>query len=85
MFPSGKRKSVLPQELNKGNKRLSCVVKPPEMQTKKGKVSSLSSFGSISMYIYTYISEYKSEFTSASSPVVLSLEKLLGQTRSSMT
>ncbi|KAK2822384.1 hypothetical protein Q5P01_022449 [Channa striata] len=33
----GRRKSVAPQELNKGNKRLSCVVKPSEMQTKKGK------------------------------------------------
>ncbi|KAM6989906.1 kinesin-like protein KIF2C [Tautogolabrus adspersus] len=33
----GRRKSVAPQELNKGNKRLSCVIKPPEMQTKKGK------------------------------------------------
>ncbi|XP_034468951.1 kinesin-like protein KIF2C isoform X2 [Hippoglossus hippoglossus] len=32
-----RRKSVAPQELHKGNKRLSCVVKPPEMQTKKGK------------------------------------------------
>nr|XP_019960417.1 PREDICTED: kinesin-like protein KIF2C isoform X1 [Paralichthys olivaceus] len=33
----GRRKSVAPQELNKGNKRLSCVIKPPEMQTKRGK------------------------------------------------
>ncbi|XP_038574003.1 kinesin-like protein KIF2C isoform X4 [Micropterus salmoides] len=33
----GRRKSVAPQELNKGNKRLSCVVKPPDMQTKRGK------------------------------------------------
>ncbi|CAB1454590.1 unnamed protein product [Pleuronectes platessa] len=33
----GRRKSVAPQELNKGNKRMSCVIKPPEMQTKKGK------------------------------------------------
>ncbi|XP_026169083.1 kinesin-like protein KIF2C isoform X1 [Mastacembelus armatus] len=30
------RKSVAPQEKNK-NKRLSCVIKPPEMQPKKGK------------------------------------------------
>lgn len=33
----GRRKSVAPQELNKANKRLSCVVKPPEVQTKRGK------------------------------------------------
>ncbi|XP_014267746.2 kinesin-like protein KIF2C isoform X1 [Maylandia zebra] len=33
----GRRKSVAPVELNKGNKRLSCVVKPPDMQTKRGK------------------------------------------------
>uniref|UniRef100_I3JUF1 Kinesin-like protein n=1 Tax=Oreochromis niloticus TaxID=8128 RepID=I3JUF1_ORENI len=33
----GRRKSVAPVELNKGNKRLSCVIKPPDMQTKKGK------------------------------------------------
>ncbi|KAJ0011635.1 hypothetical protein NQD34_012610, partial [Periophthalmus magnuspinnatus] len=30
-------KSVAPQELNKANKRMSCVVKPPEMQLKRGK------------------------------------------------
>uniref|UniRef100_UPI0037E8FAEB kinesin-like protein KIF2C n=1 Tax=Semicossyphus pulcher TaxID=241346 RepID=UPI0037E8FAEB len=34
--PKGRRKSVAPQELSKG-KRLSCVIKPPEMQTKRGK------------------------------------------------
>ncbi|XP_042353644.1 kinesin-like protein KIF2C isoform X2 [Plectropomus leopardus] len=33
----GRRKSVAPQEINKGNKRLSCVVKPSERQTKRGK------------------------------------------------
>ncbi|KAK7945656.1 hypothetical protein WMY93_001384 [Mugilogobius chulae] len=33
----GRRKSVAPQELNKTNKRVSCVVKPPEMQPKRGK------------------------------------------------
>ncbi|KAI3374969.1 hypothetical protein L3Q82_021495, partial [Scortum barcoo] len=33
----GRRKSVAPQELNKANKRLSCVVKPPDVQTKRGK------------------------------------------------
>ncbi|XP_041804999.1 kinesin-like protein KIF2C isoform X1 [Chelmon rostratus] len=33
----GRRKSVVPQELNKGNKRLSCAVKPTDTQTKKGK------------------------------------------------
>ncbi|KAM3603767.1 uncharacterized protein V6R79_001743 [Siganus canaliculatus] len=32
----GRRKSVAPQELNKG-KRLSCVAKPPDVQTKRGK------------------------------------------------
>jgi len=35
---SGRRKSVAPQDLNKGNKRLSSVVKPFDAQTKKGKV-----------------------------------------------
>ncbi|XP_078120582.1 kinesin-like protein KIF2C isoform X1 [Sander vitreus] len=34
---SGKRKSVVSKELNKGGKRLSCFVKPPDMQTKRGK------------------------------------------------
>uniref|UniRef100_A0A3P8NR72 Kinesin-like protein n=1 Tax=Astatotilapia calliptera TaxID=8154 RepID=A0A3P8NR72_ASTCA len=34
---SGRRKPVAPVELNKGNKRLSCVIKPPDMQTKRGK------------------------------------------------
>ncbi|XP_028283500.1 kinesin-like protein KIF2C isoform X2 [Parambassis ranga] len=33
----GRRKSVAPQELNKGNKRLSTIIKPPDMQTKRGK------------------------------------------------
>uniref|UniRef100_A0A8D0DCR3 Kinesin-like protein n=1 Tax=Sander lucioperca TaxID=283035 RepID=A0A8D0DCR3_SANLU len=32
-----KRKSVVSKELNKGSKRLSCFVKPPDMQTKRGK------------------------------------------------
>ncbi|XP_074543857.1 kinesin-like protein KIF2C isoform X2 [Halichoeres trimaculatus] len=36
------RKSVAPHELNKGNKRLSCAIKPPEMQTKKGKFGEMS-------------------------------------------
>ncbi|XP_040911091.1 kinesin-like protein KIF2C isoform X2 [Toxotes jaculatrix] len=38
----GRRKSVAPQELNKGSKRLSCVIKPPEMQTKRGKFGEVS-------------------------------------------
>nr|XP_046264056.1 kinesin-like protein KIF2C isoform X2 [Scatophagus argus] len=38
----GRRKSVAPQEINKGNKRLSCVVKPPDMQTKRGKFGEAS-------------------------------------------
>ncbi|KAG7229310.1 hypothetical protein INR49_012968 [Caranx melampygus] len=38
----GRRKSVAPQELNKGNKRLSCVIKPPELQTKKGRFGETS-------------------------------------------
>ncbi|XP_071347359.1 kinesin-like protein KIF2C isoform X2 [Trachinotus anak] len=38
----GRRKSVAPQELHKGNKRLSCVIKPPEMQTKRGKFGEAS-------------------------------------------
>ncbi|XP_070774834.1 kinesin-like protein KIF2C [Enoplosus armatus] len=38
----GRRKSVAPQELNKGSKRLSCVVKPPDMQNKKGKFGEAS-------------------------------------------
>uniref|UniRef100_A0A3P9KXE8 Kinesin-like protein n=1 Tax=Oryzias latipes TaxID=8090 RepID=A0A3P9KXE8_ORYLA len=33
----GRRKSVAPQDLNKGNKRQSCVVKPSDVQTKRGK------------------------------------------------
>ncbi|KAM7379307.1 hypothetical protein PAMP_004871 [Pampus punctatissimus] len=39
---SGRRKSVAPQEFNKGNKRLSCVIKPPDMQTKRGKYGEAS-------------------------------------------
>ncbi|XP_056277053.1 kinesin-like protein KIF2C isoform X2 [Pseudoliparis swirei] len=31
------RKSMAPQELNKGSKRLSCVAKPPNMPVKRGK------------------------------------------------
>ncbi|XP_008290749.1 kinesin-like protein KIF2C isoform X2 [Stegastes partitus] len=38
----GRRKSVAPQEINKGNKRLSCVVKPPDVQTKRGKFGEAS-------------------------------------------
>nr|XP_057924624.1 kinesin-like protein KIF2C isoform X2 [Doryrhamphus excisus] len=38
----GRRKTVAPQELNKGNKRLSCIVKPTEIQTKKGKFKEAS-------------------------------------------
>ncbi|XP_034557958.1 kinesin-like protein KIF2C isoform X2 [Notolabrus celidotus] len=37
-----RRKSVAPQELNKGNKRISCVMKPSEMHTKKGKFGDIS-------------------------------------------
>ncbi|XP_068594186.1 kinesin-like protein KIF2C isoform X2 [Cebidichthys violaceus] len=33
----GRRKSVAAQELHKGSKRLSCVVKPPDTQVKRGK------------------------------------------------
>ena len=43
-YTPGRRKSVAPQEFNKGNKRLSCVVKPSDMQTKKGKVWCFYSF-----------------------------------------
>uniref|UniRef100_A0AAQ5X0Z2 Kinesin-like protein n=1 Tax=Amphiprion ocellaris TaxID=80972 RepID=A0AAQ5X0Z2_AMPOC len=39
---SGRRKSVAPQENNKGNKRLSCLVKPPDVQTKRGKFGEAS-------------------------------------------
>ncbi|XP_076000574.1 kinesin-like protein KIF2C isoform X2 [Genypterus blacodes] len=39
---AGRRKSVVPQEHIKGNKRLSCAVKPSEMQTKKGKFGEVS-------------------------------------------
>ncbi|KAE8290938.1 Kinesin-like protein KIF2C Mitotic centromere-associated kinesin [Larimichthys crocea] len=38
----GRRKTVAPQELNKGSKRLSCVAKPPDMQTKRGKFGEAS-------------------------------------------
>ncbi|XP_029309420.1 kinesin-like protein KIF2C isoform X2 [Cottoperca gobio] len=37
-----RRKSVAPQELTKGSKRQSCVVKPPDMQTKRGKFGEAS-------------------------------------------
>lgn len=33
----GRRNSVAPQEINKTHKRMSCVMKPPEMQPKRGK------------------------------------------------
>uniref|UniRef100_A0A4W6E3H8 Kinesin-like protein n=1 Tax=Lates calcarifer TaxID=8187 RepID=A0A4W6E3H8_LATCA len=39
---AGRRKSVAPQELNKGSKRLSCVIKPPEIQTKRGKFGEVT-------------------------------------------
>uniref|UniRef100_A0A3Q3X9G5 Kinesin-like protein n=1 Tax=Mola mola TaxID=94237 RepID=A0A3Q3X9G5_MOLML len=35
-------KSVAPQEINKGSKRLSCVVKPPDTLTKRGKFGEAS-------------------------------------------
>ncbi|XP_072220205.1 kinesin-like protein KIF2C isoform X2 [Leuresthes tenuis] len=38
----GRRKSVVPQELNKGNKRLSSVMKPFDALTKKGKFGEAS-------------------------------------------
>uniref|UniRef100_A0A674P1H0 Kinesin-like protein n=1 Tax=Takifugu rubripes TaxID=31033 RepID=A0A674P1H0_TAKRU len=38
----GRRKSVAPPELHKGNKRLSCVAKPPDVQTKRGKFGEAS-------------------------------------------
>uniref|UniRef100_A0A665TRR1 Kinesin-like protein n=1 Tax=Echeneis naucrates TaxID=173247 RepID=A0A665TRR1_ECHNA len=38
----GRRKSTVAQELIKGNKRLSCAIKPPEMQTKRGKFGEAS-------------------------------------------
>ncbi|KAM7400672.1 hypothetical protein PAMA_005052 [Pampus argenteus] len=38
----GRRKSVAPQEFNKGNKRLSCVIKPSDTQTKRGKYGEAS-------------------------------------------
>ncbi|XP_056913919.1 kinesin-like protein KIF2C isoform X1 [Takifugu flavidus] len=38
----GRRKSVAPPELHKGNKRLSCVAKPLDMQTKRGKFGEAS-------------------------------------------
>ncbi|KAM6948198.1 kinesin-like protein KIF2C [Aplochiton taeniatus] len=34
---AGRRKSVFPQDLNKGSKRLSCALKPFDQQNKKGK------------------------------------------------
>uniref|UniRef100_A0A673B4Q9 Kinesin-like protein n=1 Tax=Sphaeramia orbicularis TaxID=375764 RepID=A0A673B4Q9_9TELE len=34
---AGRRKSVAHQEINKASKRLSCVVKPPDVQIKRGK------------------------------------------------
>ncbi|CAG5896730.1 kinesin-like protein KIF2C isoform 2-T3 [Menidia menidia] len=38
----GRKKSVVPQELNKGNKRLSSIIKPFDMQTKRGKFGEAS-------------------------------------------
>ncbi|KAM6918223.1 kinesin-like protein KIF2C [Xenentodon cancila] len=38
----GRRKSVVPQELNKGNKRVSCVIKPFDTQPKRGKLGEAS-------------------------------------------
>ncbi|XP_043989495.1 kinesin-like protein KIF2C isoform X1 [Gambusia affinis] len=38
----GRRKSVVPQETNKGNKRISSVMKPFDMQPKKGKFGESS-------------------------------------------
>ncbi|KAM9845048.1 kinesin-like protein KIF2C [Aulostomus maculatus] len=38
----GRRKSVAPPEFSKGNKRLSCAIKPPDMQPKKGKFGEVS-------------------------------------------
>ncbi|KAM8850586.1 kinesin-like protein KIF2C isoform 2-T2 [Spinachia spinachia] len=38
----GRRKSLAAQELNKGSKRLSCLVKPPDMQVKRGKFGEAS-------------------------------------------
>ncbi|KAM4605268.1 kinesin-like protein KIF2C [Polymixia lowei] len=39
---TGRRRSVAPQELNKGNKRLSCVVKSSDTQTKRGKFGEVN-------------------------------------------
>uniref|UniRef100_H3DCR2 Kinesin-like protein n=1 Tax=Tetraodon nigroviridis TaxID=99883 RepID=H3DCR2_TETNG len=38
----GRRKSVAAPDHNKGNKRMSCVAKPPDMQTKRGKFGEAS-------------------------------------------
>ena len=40
----GKRKSMAAPDLNKGNKRLSSVAKPLDVQTKRGKVGLFYSF-----------------------------------------
>ncbi|XP_069013405.1 kinesin-like protein KIF2C isoform X1 [Embiotoca jacksoni] len=37
-----RRKSVAPAEFNKGSKRLSAAIKPPDMQTKRGKFGEAS-------------------------------------------
>lgn len=69
---------MAPPELHKGNKRLSCVAKPPDVQTKRGKVPILESPGLL----------LGSEQGSLGFHVVFvlfnSLEKLLGRTRNSM-
>lgn len=75
LCPSDKRKSVIPQDLNKGNKRLSCAIKPTEGQTKRGKVRSFS-LCFLELLSYTTIPY---------SPFLFSLEMLLNQTRSSLT
>ncbi|XP_034090421.1 kinesin-like protein KIF2C isoform X3 [Gymnodraco acuticeps] len=42
LTPSGRRKSLTHPEINKGSKRLSCVAKPPDGQTKRGKFGEAS-------------------------------------------
>ncbi|CAK6969454.1 kinesin-like protein KIF2C isoform X2 [Scomber scombrus] len=53
---AGRRKSVVPQEFHKGNKRLSCVVKPSDMQTKRGKYGESSR---PNQKIYDMIQEFR--------------------------
>lgn len=51
---------MAPVELNKGNKRLSCVIKPPDMQTKRGKVKDFFNHYSF-LFSFFNVNSFKHE------------------------